>query len=337
MTPGSNILAGVIGAGSWGTALAVHLARSGVPTILYGRDAAAIARMAETECNARYLPDNRFPPSLEVTADVATAVSGATLVLVVTPSHVFGPVLDQVIPHMDEAYGLAWATKGFESGTGRLLHEVAAEKLGPGVPTAVVTGPSFAKEVAAGLPTAVTVASTHEEFADQVAATLHHGTFRCYTSQDMVGAELGGAVKNVLALATGVADGMGLGDNARAALITRGLSEMMRLGAAMGAEPETLTGLAGMGDLVLTATGGLSRNRRLGLALGQGHNLKHAQEEIGQVVEGVYAAREVMTLAKRYEVELPIARLVYAILFEDVTPVEGVKALLARDMRPEFD
>ena len=336
MTAGSNILVGVIGAGSWGTALAIHLARSGVPTILYGRDATAIEQMAEAERNARYLPDNPFPPSLEVTADIATAVSGATLALVATPSHVFGPVLDELIPHMKETCGLAWASKGFESG-GRLLHEVAAEKLGDTAPTAVVTGPSFAKEVAAGLPTAVTVASINVDFAEEVAGILHHGTFRCYTSEDMVGAELGGAVKNVLALATGVSDGMGLGDNARAALITRGLSEMMRLGAAMGADPETLTGLAGMGDLVLTATGGLSRNRRLGLALGQGHHLKNAQEEIGQVVEGIYAAREVMTLAKRYEVELPIAQLVYAILFEDVTPVEGVKALLARDMRAEFD
>lgn len=337
MTQAPDITVGVIGAGSWGTALAIHLARSGVPVILYGRNAAAIEDMAVNECNARYLPDIPFPSSLEVTSDLAIAAGRASQILVVTPSHVFAPVLDELLPCMGDVRGLAWASKGFEAGTGRLLHEVAAEKLPGKLPTAVMTGPSFAKEVALGLPTAVTVASKSPAFASEVAAYLHHGTFRCYTSDDMVGAELGGAVKNVLALATGMADGMGLGNNARAALITRGLFEMMRLGEAMGADPETLTGLAGMGDLVLTATGGLSRNRRMGLALGKGQHLKDAQEEIGQVVEGVFAAKEVMTLANRYATEMPIAEVVYSILFEDVTPVEGVKALLARDRRAEFD
>ncbi len=227
--------------------------------------------------------------------------------------------------------GVAWATKGFEPGSGRFLHEVAREVLGEDVPLAVVTGPSFAKEVTQGLPTAITVHGDVPEFAQTVAEAMHGPAFRAYTGDDMVGAELGGAMKNVLAVATGVADGMQLGLNARAGLITRGLNEMLRLAAAIGAKPETLMGLAGLGDLVLTCTGDLSRNRRLGLALGRGQTLQDAVREIGQVVESVQTADEVMRQARRHGIDLPISDRVRAVLHGEQTPEEGLRALLARE------
>ncbi|KIQ98022.1 Glycerol-3-phosphate dehydrogenase [NAD(P)+] [Lysobacter sp. A03] len=231
---------------------------------------------------------------------------------------------------------MAWASKGFEPGSGRFLHEVAAELLGPQVPLAVVTGPSFAKEVAIGLPTALTVHSATADFAKRVAGVLHGPSFRAYTGDDMLGAELGGAMKNVLAVATGVADGMELGLNARAGLITRGLNEMLRLNRALGGRPETVMGLAGLGDLVLTCTGDLSRNRRLGLALGRGHSIEDAIREIGQVVESVQTADEVMRLARRHEVELPIAEAVYAVLHGELTPAQGLRQLMAREQKAEY-
>ncbi len=257
---------GVLGAGSWGTALAALLARNGVPTTLWGRDAQAIAEMADTRCNRRYLPECTLPAELRYASDLAGVVGASDIVLIVTPSHAFGSLLAEIARHLRRGCGLAWATKGFEPGTGRFLHELVAERL-PDSPGAIVTGPSFAREVAAGLPTAVTVHSANADFSRQVASLLHGPTFRAYTGTDMLGAELGGAMKNVLAVATGVADGMRLGLNARAGLITRGLNEMLRLGVALGGRAETLMGLAGLGDLVLTCTGDLSRNRRLGLAL----------------------------------------------------------------------
>jgi glycerol-3-phosphate dehydrogenase (NAD(P)+) len=231
---------------------------------------------------------------------------------------------------------VAWATKGFEPGSGRFLHEVAADTLGPGVPLAVVTGPSFAREVAQGLPTALTVHGDDDGFVQQVAGVLHGPNFRAYTGDDMRGAELGGAMKNVLAVATGAADGMGLGLNARTGLITRGLNEMLRLNAAIGGRPETLMGLAGLGDLVLTCTGDLSRNRRLGLALGRGQSLDDAVREIGQVVESVQTADEVMRLAERHGLELPIAHNVRDVLHGDITPAEALQRLLAREQKAEY-
>ena len=261
---------------------------------------------------------------------------GASWVLVVVPSHAFTETLHALKPLLPAGAGVAWATKGFEPGSGRFLHEVAEDVLGPGVPLAVVTGPSFAKEVALGLPTAVTVHGADPEFAQVVADALHGPAFRAYTGEDMVGAELGGAMKNVLAVATGVADGMELGLNARAGLITRGLNEMLRLAAAIGARPETLMGLAGLGDLVLTCTGDLSRNRRLGLALGRGQPMDEAIREIGQVVESVQTADEVMRLADRHGIELPISAGVRAVLHGDITPVDGLRQLLAREQKPEY-
>jgi len=325
----------VLGAGSWGTALAAVLARNGVPTTLWGRDPAAVAAMQATHRNARYLPDLELPPSLALTADLATALRGAEVVLIVTPSHAFAELLARVVQHFPAGAGIAWATKGFDPGSGRFLHELVAERL-PGTPAAIVTGPSFAREVAQGLPTAVTVHSLTAAFAQRVADLLHTTTFRAYTGDDVIGAELGGAMKNVLAVATGVADGMQLGLNARAGLITRGLNEMLRLGAAIGARAETLMGLAGLGDLVLTCTGDLSRNRRLGMALGRGVPLKQAVAEIGQVVESVETADTIMRLARRYALDLPIASGVQRVLREEITPAEGLRELLAREQKPEY-
>ncbi|WP_411833585.1 NAD(P)H-dependent glycerol-3-phosphate dehydrogenase [Pseudoxanthomonas mexicana] len=326
----------VLGAGSWGTALATLMARNGHRVVLWGRDAAVSAAIDGAHENTRYLPGIPLPESLRATTDLAAAMAGVDLVLVVVPSHAFTETLHALAPLRPANAGVAWATKGFEPGSGRFLHEVAEDILGPDVPLAVVTGPSFAKEVALDLPTAVTVHGQDAAFAQRVAEVLHGPTFRAYTGEDMVGAELGGAMKNVLAVATGVADGMQLGLNARAGLITRGLNEMLRLSAAIGGKPETLMGLAGLGDLVLTCTGDLSRNRRLGLALGRGQSLDEAVRAIGQVVESVQTANEVMRQAERHGIDLPISSAVRAVLHGDLTPAEGLRQLLAREQKPEY-
>jgi glycerol-3-phosphate dehydrogenase (NAD(P)+) len=325
----------VLGSGSWGTALAIQLARNGARAILWGIDTQCIATIRETGENSEFLPGIPLPENVSAVTSLEAAVTEADHVLLVTPSHAFGEVLTNIQTLLPAQAGVAWACKGFEPGSGRLLHEVAAELLGPDRPLAVVTGPSFAAEVARDLPTAVTVAGNDDEFTTTIARALHGGQFRAYSGDDMVGAALGGAVKNVLAVATGICDGMQLGDNARAALITRGLAEMMRLGSAMKARPETLMGLAGMGDLVLTCTGDLSRNRRLGLALGRGRKVDEAVTEIGQVVEGVQTAAEVHRLAEQYQVSMPISNQVYGIIHLGWSPTEGVSRLLAREQKSE--
>jgi glycerol-3-phosphate dehydrogenase (NAD(P)+) len=326
----------VLGAGSWGTALAMLMARNGAEVVLWGRDPAQVAAMAASRRNAKYLPEAVFPDGLTVTARLEEALAAADLVLLVTPSHGFAEMIARVARKKPPSAGVAWATKGFDPESGHFLHEVAAAALPAGTPLAVVTGPSFAKEVALGLPTAVTVHSDDEPFANRVAELLHSSAFRAYTGGDMIGAELGGAMKNVLAVATGVADGMKLGLNARAGLITRGLNEMLRLTAALGGQPVTIMGLAGVGDLVLTCTGDLSRNRRLGLALGRGTPLAQAVAEIGQVVESVQTVNQVMALARRHDIELPISEQVQRVLAQEITPAEGLRALLAREMKPEY-
>lgn len=332
----SNPLAvAVVGAGSWGTALASLLARNGVPTRLWARDAAMLAAMATSHRNQRYLPDFELPASLTYEPDLKNALTNVDWALLAVPSEGFAGQLRSVCAYLPASAGLAWATKGFEPGTGRFLHELVAE-LRPNAPAAVVTGPSFAREVALSLPTAITVNSDDAAFAQHVARSLHSPSFRAYTGTDVLGAELGGAMKNVLAVATGVADGMQLGLNARAGLITRGMNEMLRLGAALGAKPETLMGLSGLGDLVLTCTGDLSRNRRLGLALGRGVPLAQALADIGQVVESVVTANEVMRLAERHHLDLPIAAHVRAVLAGEMSPEQALRALMAREQKPEY-
>ena len=325
----------VLGAGSWGTALAMQLVRAGSRVVLWDWDREHIDAIAHARCNEKFLPGYPLPDELEIEPDQEAAVRAADEILIVVPSHAFAGVLKQIRPWLKPGQGISWACKGLEPGTGRFLHEPAEALFGNERPLAVVTGPSFAKEVAASLPTAITVAGTDPEYSKRIAKALHGANFRAYTSDDVIGAELVGSVKNVLAVATGICDGMGLGNNARAALITRGLAEMMRLGRSLGANPQTLTGLTGMGDLVLTCTGDLSRNRTLGLALGAGKTVDEAVAEIGQVVEGVKTSAEIWRLAGRLGVEMPIAEQVYGIIHEGRDPVQCVRELLAREPKQE--
>lgn len=325
----------VLGAGSWGTALAMQLVRSGSRAILWDIDTDHLAAMQAARCNEKFLPDHPLPDGLDLETDLEAAIRRADEILIVVPSHAFVQTLEKIQPWLKPGQGIAWACKGLEPGTGQFLHEPARKLFGDSRPLAVVTGPSFAREVAANLPTAITVAGTDQDYCVRIAKALHGGNFRAYTSDDIVGAELGGSVKNVLAVATGICDGMGLGDNARAALVTRGLAEMMRLGRVLGAREQTLTGLTGMGDLVLTCTGDLSRNRRLGLALGTGKTVEQAVAEIGQVVEGVKTAQEVWRLARRLGIEMPISEQVYGIIHQGWNPVQSVRDLLSREQKQE--
>lgn len=326
----------VVGAGSWGSALAIQLARNAVHTQLWGRNSEQMALMERERCNDRYLPEIPFPTLLSATADLAQAVASSNAILVAVPSQSFRNTLQQLKPLLKDGPPLAWATKGLEPGTAKLLHQVVAEELGSHYPTAVVSGPTFASEVARGLPTAVTVASTSPEVAQFFARCLHGAAFRAYTSGDVVGVELGGAIKNVLAIAAGIADGQGFGANTRAALITRGLAEMMRLGSAFGAQQETFMGLAGLGDLVLTCTDDQSRNRRVGLALGRGETLEQTIASIGQAVEGVKSAPEIVRVAREHAIEMPITEQVYRVLYEQCSVKEAVAALLGREPKAEY-
>jgi glycerol-3-phosphate dehydrogenase (NAD(P)+) len=326
----------VIGAGSWGTALAIQFARAGHPVRLWGRDPAQQAAMAQGRCNMRYLPDAPFPPGLEAVATLDQALDGALDVLVAVPSHALRAVLHTLAPRLPQGSRVAWATKGFELETGLLPHQVAREVLGIDRSMAVLSGPTFAREVGSGLPTAMTVASADEAFATGLANDLSAGQFRAYISTDMVGVEVGGAVKNVLALGAGLSDGLGFGANTRVALITRGLVEMTRLGVALGARRETFMGLAGLGDLVLTCTDDQSRNRRFGLLLASGRTPQAALTEIGQVVEGYLAARAVHAVSQREGVDMPICEGIYRLLYEGLPPREVVKALLSRPIKAEF-
>jgi glycerol-3-phosphate dehydrogenase (NAD(P)+) len=325
----------VLGAGSWGTALAVHLARTGHPTVLWGRDAAQMAAFSAARCNTRYLAATPFPDALRIESDLASAVARADELLLAVPSHGFRECLEQVAPLMRPGMRIAWATKGFELDTGKLPHQVANEVIGIEVPKAVLSGPTFAREVGLGLPTAMTVASRDNDYALALARGLSGQNFRAYASTDVIGVEVGGATKNVLAIGAGISDGLGFGANTRVALITRGLAEMMRLGVALGAEKDTFMGLAGLGDLVLTCTDDQSRNRRFGLALAAGKSTAEAQREIGQVVEGVLAARAIRDVAGNHRVEMPIAEQISRVLYAGLAPRDAVAALMGRAVKSE--
>lgn len=332
----SNASITVLGAGSWGTALAVQFARTGRPTILWGRAEDEPERLARERVNTRYLPGARFPPALRVEPDLARAVGASHDVLVVVPSSALRAVLTQLRPLLRPQARVAWATKGFELATGKLPHQVALDVLGPGIPVAVLSGPTFAKEVGAGkLPTAIAVASPDEKFARELAQSLTTPTFRAYLQPDIIGVEVGAAVKNVIAIATGASDGLGFGANTRVFLITRGLAEMVRLGVALGAQRETFMGLAGLGDLVLTCTDDQSRNRRFGILVAKGKSPEEAMREIGQVVEGYHAARAVREVALRLGVEMPITEAVYRVAHEGA-PIDAVaQSLLSRTITEE--
>jgi glycerol-3-phosphate dehydrogenase (NAD(P)+) len=325
----------VIGAGSWGTALAIQFARSGRTTLLWGRDPNELQKFKAERRNRRFLPDAAFPDALIVEPSLGKALSAARDVLIAVPSHALRSVLQECKTNFRNDVRLSWATKGFELHSGKLPHQVAEEVLGNQVPMAVLSGPTFAREVGIGLPTAMTVAATNEAFANDLASSLSTHQFRVYTSSDIIGVEVGGAVKNVLAIGAGMCDGLQFGANTRIALITRGLAEMTRLGIALGAQRETFMGLAGLGDLVLTCTDNLSRNRRFGIAIASGKNFAEAQTEIGQVVEGVHAAQAVHEVSSTLKVEMPICEKVYEVLYGKVPPHEAVKQLMTRGLKSE--
>ncbi len=294
-----------------------------------------LEEMAGERENTRYLPGVEFPPNLVAEPKLEKCLAGARDVLVVVPSHGLRETLQTILPLLEPDGRVCWATKGFELHTGKLPHQVAAEVLGSDRPMAVLSGPTFAREVAQGLPTALTIAANNRDFAAALARSMSSEVFRAYTSDDIIGVEVGGAVKNVLAIGAGMCDGLGFGANTRIALITRGLVEMMRLGVALGAKRETFMGLAGMGDLVLTCTDNLSRNRRMGLAIASGKTIDEAQEEIQQVVEGVKAAEAVHEVAESLGIEMPICNEVYRILYEGASPREAVYALMRRELKAE--
>ncbi len=325
----------VIGAGSWGTALAIQLARAGSEVTLWGRNPKFMQQLAHARCNERYLPGAQFPTNLTIEANWDKAIRGTNRLLVSVPSHAFRAVLED-LKREPEAWRacleLAWATKGFELSTGLLPHQLVMSLLPECGNYAVVSGPTFALEVGAGLPTAITVAAANDGWATHMANALRTKTFIAYTSEDIVGVEIGGAVKNALAIGAGLSDGLGFGANARIALINRGLRELSRLGLAMGARQETFVGLAGMGDLVLTCTDNQSRNRRMGLALASGRSVEEAAEEIGQVVEGVGAASAVYEQAQRLNVRMPIIEQIYRVVVEGVNPRDAVEVLLNREL-----
>ncbi|MBI3480154.1 MAG: NAD(P)-dependent glycerol-3-phosphate dehydrogenase [Nitrosomonadales bacterium] len=330
----------VLGAGAWGTALAISLSASHRVT-LWARDVEQIEAMRGTRENKHYLPDIALPPNLELSSNFPVACSGAELVIIAVPTAALRSILLQLVQPPRPAVGgrlsVLWLCKGFEAESAKLPHQVVAEVLPEGCQYGVLSGPSFAQEVARGFPTALTLASADEEFARSAAHALHHAYLRIYTSSDMVGVEVGGAVKNVMAIAAGICDGMGLGHNARAALLTRGLAEITRLGLKLGGRSETLSGLSGVGDLILTCTGDLSRNRQVGLLLAQQHDLAEILRRLGHVAEGVYTVREVHRIAQRLGVAMPICEAVYRILYEQVPAAEMVAELLNRTPHSEFE
>ena len=328
----------VIGAGSYGTSLAVAVASKGMPVILYARDPQKAAKMQEEQMNAQYLPGIIFPPSLTVTSNLEEAVKFARDILVVVPSESFEKTLKEIKPFWKRRQRLAWATKGLDS-SGELLSKVVMREMTddeyPILPIAALSGPTFAKELAAGMPTAIACAGNDEKFVDDMCQIMHTKTFRVYKSHDLVAMQIGGAVKNVIAIGAGMSDGLGYGANARTALISRGLAEMIRLGTALGASERGFMGLSGLGDLMLTCTDNQSRNRRLGYMLGQGKRADEALKEIGQAVEGYKMVKVVVGLALKMGVEMPICSELYEVLVNHKSGREAARDLLRRDSKSE--
>ncbi|TNH01167.1 NAD(P)H-dependent glycerol-3-phosphate dehydrogenase [Testudinibacter sp. TR-2022] len=327
----------VLGAGSFGTSLAIAFSRNGYPTYLWGHDQHHLQRLADERQNSQFLPDITFPDSLIIEPSLRKAIQASRDILLVVPSHVFGDVIAQIKPLLRDDSRLIWATKGLERDSGRLLQTVVKEQLGSHYPLAVLSGPTFAKELANGLPTAIALASDNAQFAREIQTRIHCSKhFRVYINNDMIGVQLGGAVKNVIAIGAGISDGMGFGANARTALITRGIAEITRLGLSLGAQPETFMGMAGLGDLVLTCTDNQSRNRRFGLMLGQGFSAQQALDNIGQVVEGFYNTKETHLLAQRQGIEMPITEQIYQVLFCGKDARDAALTLLGRERKEEY-
>jgi glycerol-3-phosphate dehydrogenase (NAD(P)+) len=322
----------LLGAGSWGTAVAIHLAERGHRVLLWGHNPQHVALMANERANSKYLPNTPFPDSLLPLTDVNQGISEADEVIIAVPSHAFKELLDKITL---QPKGLTWLTKGIDPISHRLLHQIVAERFGATFPIAVLSGPSFAKEVAHFLPTALTLAGNNSTLQKNIHELMHHNNVRVYLSDDVIGVQLCGAVKNILAIACGISDGLGFGANAKAALITRGLAEMTRLGLSFGAHQETFAGLAGVGDLVLTCTDNQSRNRRFGLLLGQGTTIDDAEQQIGQVVEGKHNAAQICALAQEHQIEMPICESINALLQNKLTPQQAVQQLMSRPAKGE--
>lgn len=325
----------VLGAGSFGTALAILLAKNGNQTILWGRDSVQVESINQSRINQKYLPDILLPESLVVTNDFEQAVKDVRDILVVTPSYAFSDTLQQIKPLVKADVRIVWACKGLEPESSDFLENRVIDVFGKDCPKGVLSGPTFARELAIGSPTAITLACDNNQFAQDLTERLVNQTFRIYLSNDLKGVQLGGAIKNIVAIGAGIADGLGFGANARTALITRGLAEMMRMGEKLGGLPETFTGMAGLGDLVLTCTDNQSRNRRFGLALGRGGSLENAIKEIGQVVEGVRNTKEVFHLAQLHKVDMPICQAIYNIIYLHQDPKTAAKELLTRELKIE--
>src|SRR6267142_4866391 len=330
--------ASVIGGGSWGTALAAVLGNNGYDVVIWSYEKDVALALAERHENPRYMPGLPLPEKVTGTHDLAQALAGAELVVAANPSHVTRAVMQQALPHLPKATPIVSATKGIENETLFTMHEVLEDVLPSELHPYLVflSGPSFAKETVQKMPTAVVVASPWEKMAQRVQRCFSNDYFRVYTSNDVMGVELGGSLKNVCAIAAGISDGMGFGNNTRAAIMTRGLNELVRLAVRKGANPLTLSGLAGMGDLVLTCTGELSRNRTVGLGLGRGQKLKDVLQGMTQIAEGVRTAQSVHDLAARMEVDMPLHEAVYRILFEDLPPKAALQSLTARELKSEF-
>lgn len=329
---------GVIGAGAWGTALAIHLAKLHPTVKLWGRSRDHLNTIFSDQENKRYLPGVPLPNNLTAEPELDKLIAESQYLIIATPSQIMRELMQQISsqPHTNLS-GIIWACKGLEHNTGKFLHQVAAEELNPSIKNSILSGPSFAEEVGRGLPTAVTIASNSLEYAQESANLFHHSLFRTYTSTDVSGVEIGGTFKNILAIASGIIDGLNFGANARAALITRGVAEMIRFGKHMNVNPETFIGLSGIGDIVLTCTENMSRNRRLGLGLGAGKAIEEVETEIGQVIEGKYAAKVVYLLAQKLNIELPISTQVYEVIYSNKPAKQAVEDLLSRSLKYEPD
>jgi glycerol-3-phosphate dehydrogenase (NAD(P)+) len=327
----------VLGSGSWGTALSILLASNHQVVRLWGHDAEHIQEMRDMRSNERYLPGIHFPDLLELVDDLSEALDGVRDILIVVPSHVFIELLIKLKTLLMPDARIVWGTKGMVLGTGQLLHDATSQILGQQYSTAAIAGPSFAKEVALGKPTAITIATLDHSFAQSLIARLNSNTFRVYSSTDIIGVEVCGVVKNILAIAAGVVDGLSLGANALSALITRGLAEMQRLGIRLGGQPSTFQGLAGMGDLILSCTDNQSRNRRFGKAIAEGKSQEDAIKEIGQVVEGLSNLKTVYHLAQTLSVEMPITEQVYYVIYEGLSAQSAIQNLFTRQTKSELD
>ena len=326
----------VIGAGSWGTALALQLARNGLQVNLWGHEEKHINSLIADKQNTEFLPGIDFPQNIQPTASLKQAVEGVLHVLIVIPSKAYREFLAKLKPLINSQTRVFWASKGFEIESGKFLHELVIEELGI-QHYGVISGPTFATEVANNLPASVTCAGSTIDSTQEFSELLHGGHFRCYSSNDIIGVEVGGALKNVLAIAVGAADGLGFGANTRAALITRGLAEVMRFGEVLGAQKETLMGLSGLGDLILTSTDNQSRNRRFGLAIGQGLTVNQAIDSIGQTVEGYRATKAIYFMAQKRSISLPIMEQVYKVLYEGKAPLVAVSELEGREQKAEIE